>query len=116
MDTTSFFTGIAPGAITVVTNLVTLLATVNLLRKLIEKSSNTENARMFQKNLMVVLFGGETYDFIGSQRFLFDLKSNQLYRDLNFSNIELMIELNQLTYRRNLSVHFDEVVSSNVSG
>ena len=66
LDTTSMFDGEAPGAVSTVTGLVSALSTYQLLTQLdVPKST--------KGNVMLVLFNGEAYDYIGSSRLVYDM-------------------------------------------
>lgn len=105
LDTTSGFDLIATGAMDSLTSIATLLATGHFLRRVIGKEITKENI-----NIMFVLFNGEAYDFIGSQRLVYDLKKGNVFpsprtftRPLNMSNIEALIDIGPLD-------GFDELV------
>jgi nicastrin len=66
LDTTSMFDGEAPGAVSTVTGLVSALSAYQLLTQLdVPKST--------KGNVMLVLFNGEAYDYIGSSRLVYDM-------------------------------------------
>lgn len=100
LDTTSLFEKTA-GAEHPVTGAVTLLTVAKLLKEMLpSKGSNVK------KNVLFILFNGETYDYIGSQRMLYDMKRGEFPTDLPPNNnilptiypenITLFIELSQL--------------------
>lgn len=68
------------------------------------------------KNVLFVLFNGESYDYIGSQRFLYDMEQGQFpsyfKKDKDFpvkpirpEDIHLFIELSQLGQTKGQNVH-----------
>jgi len=72
LDTTSMFDGEAPGAVSTVTGLVSALATYHLLSQIMgQPLKNTGN-------VMLVLFNGEAYDYIGSSRLAYDMAKDML--------------------------------------
>ncbi|XP_065351509.1 nicastrin [Cloeon dipterum] len=99
LDTTSMFDGEAPGAVSTVTGLVTALATYGLLSDMKTELGPDRSGG----NVMLMLFNGEAYDYIGSSRLVYDM-SNGMFPPkwsnvpaLNISKIRMMIELNQLS-------------------
>lgn len=97
LDTTSGFDGLAIGSYELA-SLATLLSTGHFLKKIVPK--NVEKPDI---NIMFVLFNGESYDYIGSQRLVFDLKHQQLFpskfsytRPLTFENIIAAIDIGPL--------------------
>lgn len=110
LDTTTGFDLIATGALDSLTSIATLLATGHFLRRVISNEITKEN-----KNIMFVFFNGESYDFIGSQRFAYDLKNGDVFpsrktftRPINMSNIEALIDIGPLD-------GFDELVLYSVN-
>ncbi|KAJ8967043.1 hypothetical protein NQ314_003160 [Rhamnusium bicolor] len=115
MDTTSMFERTS-GANSPVTGIVTLLYTAKLLKSIL-KEADIENGK---KNVLFVLFNGETYDYIGSQRLLYDMQrgdfpvkglgdNNDILPIIRPEDIGLFIELSQLGNSKdenNLFVHY----------
>lgn len=93
MDTTSMFDGLAPGAKGSIASFGVIVATAHLLASL---------TQMETKNVIFMLFNGETYDYIGSQRFVYDLKKGLFphkvshTNPINLTSIEMMIDLGTL--------------------
>ncbi|KAF7987839.1 hypothetical protein HCN44_003702 [Aphidius gifuensis] len=91
-DATSLFDGISPGANSAVTGFVTLIATAYYLTQL--------NATINSKNVLFTLFNGESFDYIGSSKFIYDLKNNNndgfSSGQLKLDQIKTVIELGQL--------------------
>lgn len=71
MDSTSMFDGIAPGAMEVLP-LVTVLSTAHTLATLLPSRLAAN-----QPNVLFALFNGEAYDYIGSQRFVYDMRRGE---------------------------------------
>ncbi|XP_013790954.1 nicastrin-like, partial [Limulus polyphemus] len=77
IDAFSLFDNAAPGADSAVSGLVTLMATANalaLLRKDITKKMNEKN---LTKNVLFIIFNGESFDYIGSSRVVYDMQKKQ---------------------------------------
>ncbi|XP_012247185.1 nicastrin isoform X1 [Bombus impatiens] len=95
LDASSLFDGISPGAGNVVTGLVTLLATAYYLN-ILAKDAVVENT-----NVVFSLLNGEAFDYIGSSRFIYDLKEGNFNAlggvNLKFDDIKTVIEFGQLT-------------------
>ncbi|XP_015123019.1 nicastrin [Diachasma alloeum] len=93
LDANSMFDTVAPGANSTVTSLVSLLATAYYI--------NSLNATASANNVLFSLLNGESFDYIGSSRFVYDLKEGNFNalagRNLPLSTITTVIELNQLT-------------------
>lgn len=96
LDTTSSFDGVGLGAMDSLAPMATLISAAHYLRKI---SGDIKN----NVNVMFVLFNGESYDFIGSQRFLYDLKKGDVFPSpmtqtnlLNLDNILFMVDIGPL--------------------
>ncbi|XP_066260792.1 nicastrin [Euwallacea similis] len=110
LDTTSLFEKTV-GAETPVTGLVTLLTVAKLLKQMLPVWSSN-----LKKNVLFILFNGETYDYIGSQRLLYDMERGHFPTDLPLgndilptiypNNISLFIELSQLTMSNAIYAHY----------
>ncbi|KAK3912031.1 Nicastrin [Frankliniella fusca] len=68
LDANSMFDGLVPSSVGAVTSIVTLIATAELLHKMIPPSESYEN------NVLFLLLSGESYDYIGSSRIVYDMK------------------------------------------
>ncbi|XP_008557145.1 nicastrin [Microplitis demolitor] len=92
LDASSMFDNISPGANSAVTGLVTLLATAYYL--------NLLNATVEHTNVLFSLLNGESFDYIGSSRFVYDLKEGNFNalggENLKLNKIKTVIELGQL--------------------
>lgn len=98
LDTTSMFDGMGVGA-SELASIATLVATGHFLRRIVTNEAFEKN----NINVMFVLFNGEAYDYIGSQRFVYDLKKGDAFpsrssstRPLNFDSVIAMIDIGQL--------------------
>lgn len=96
IDTTSMFDGIGPGAKELIPA-ITLLSTAHTLVQMLSKQTNTNN-----KNVLFMLFNGESYDYIGSQRFVYDIQQNDFpslstyTAPIHIENIKLLIDIGSL--------------------
>jgi nicastrin len=101
------FDGLYPGAMDSLASIATLVSTAHFLRKII----SNENYEKNKMNVLFVLFNGESYDYIGSQRFVYDLKKNAFpspssyTRPINFENIHMMIDLGAIDTFDRLSIY-----------
>lgn len=99
LDTTSMFDGVGLGAVDSLASAATLISIGHYLRKMLTDTDyNLKNL-----NVLFVLFNGESYDYIGSQRFVFDLKNENDFpaltsytNPINFESIVLMIDIGPL--------------------
>lgn len=101
LDTTSFFEKTV-GANSPVSGIVTLLS----LAKFLNDTVTLEHVQKAKKNVLFFLFNGESYDYIGSQRMLYDMfngnfpvddvEGSDVLPPISPKNIDLYIELSQL--------------------
>ncbi|XP_059482023.1 nicastrin [Neocloeon triangulifer] len=95
LDTTSMFDGESPGAVSTVAGLVAALAAYDLLAH-----TDLQEA---DGNVMLMLFNGEAYDYIGSSRLLYDINNKMFPKksanvpSMGTDKIRMVIELNQLS-------------------
>lgn len=112
LDTTSMFDGIALGAVGDLASVATLVSSAHFLRKIVKNDVYVKS----KLNVMFVLFNGESYDYIGSQKFLYDLKKKTIFpvpssyrRPLTLDNILMMIDIGPLDGFETLSIyHLDD--------
>lgn len=116
LDSTSLFHEKVPGVVSPVTGLVTLLTTAHVLKQMLPKYENEGNERqtihlalpfnrvaLADKNVLFMLFNGESYDYIGSQRVVYDMENgafptvSELVPPIKLEDISLLVELNQLS-------------------
>uniref|UniRef100_A0A8C6PLJ7 Nicastrin n=1 Tax=Nothobranchius furzeri TaxID=105023 RepID=A0A8C6PLJ7_NOTFU len=102
LDSRSFFFDIAPGAESTASGLVTLLAVAHALR-------NATQEAQLNTTIMYTFFHGETFDYIGSSRMVFDMERNQSIIDLD--NVHSVLEVGQVC----LWLHSDPVSRRNSS-
>lgn len=118
LDAASMFDGVGPGADSTVTGLVTLLAVAEALSKI------KEEFRSNKTNVMFALFNGESYDYIGSSKMVYEMEQGRFPSSLddsvenqsalvNLSSISHFIELSQLSSGTGTFVHADDGTRSN---
>ncbi|KAM3824620.1 nicastrin isoform 2-T2 [Vipera latastei] len=102
IDSHSFFWNVAPGAESAVASFVTLLAAAEAIHKIPDVQS-------LPKNIMFVFFQGETFDYIGSSRMVYDMQNGRF--PIKLENIDSFLELSQVALRSNASLwmHTDPV-------
>lgn len=107
LDAASLFDGIAPGAITSVTGIVTLLTTAHIL------SSVMKTFEKDGKEVMFMLLTGEAHDYIGSSRIIYDMKKGDFtsLTSLNMllENIMAFIEISQIDSGSRIFLHNTKV-------
>lgn len=98
LDTTSMFDGVGVGAMGSLVSFATLLSTAHVLSRLLPPSKRPANS----PNVLFALFNGETYDYIGSQRFVYDMEKGDFpnrkhqTRPIHLSNIDLLVDIGTL--------------------
>ncbi|XP_026230478.1 nicastrin [Anabas testudineus] len=97
LDSRSFFFDIAPGAESGVSGFVTLLAAAHALRNV------TQEAHL-NRTILYTFFQGETFDYIGSSRMVYDMEKNQFAVDLD--NVHSVLEIGQVGLRPNSTLWF----------
>lgn len=106
IDTTSMFDGLGIGAMDSAVPFVTLISTAHTLAKILPQRTSTS-----QLNVLFMLFNGESYDYIGSQRFVYDMEKGVFppkvtaTRPLNLTNIELLIDIASLDDLNSISLY-----------
>lgn len=108
LDSRSFFFDIAPGAESSVSGFVTLLAAAHALRNATQEAPPN-------RTILYTFFQGETFDYIGSSRMVYDMQNNQFPVDLN--NVHSVLEIGQVGLRTDSKVwlHSDPVSRKNSS-
>uniref|UniRef100_V9KKG2 Nicastrin n=1 Tax=Callorhinchus milii TaxID=7868 RepID=V9KKG2_CALMI len=104
LDSRSFFWNEAPGADSPVSGFVTLLAAAQALRKVTDIQD-------LPKNILFMFFQGETFDYIGSSRMVYDMKLNKF--PIALENIDSFVELNQVGIGAAIWMHSDPVSRRN---
>ncbi|XP_062453768.1 nicastrin isoform X2 [Rhea pennata] len=108
IDSHSFFWNVAPGAESAVSSFVTHLAAAEALHKV-------SDVHLLQRNIMFTFFQGETFDYIGSSRMVYDMEKDKF--PVRLENIHSFVELNQVALRNGsvLWMHTDPVSRKNES-
>ncbi|KAM7054753.1 nicastrin [Molossus nigricans] len=108
LDSRSFFWNVAPGAESAVASFVTQLAAAEALHK-------APDVTTLPRNIMFVFFQGETFDYIGSSRMVYDMEKGRF--PVPLENIDSFVELRQVALRNSLELwmHTDPVSQKNES-
>ncbi|KAJ7307547.1 hypothetical protein JRQ81_009572 [Phrynocephalus forsythii] len=108
IDSHSFFWNVAPGAESAVASFVTLLAAAEAVHK-------APGVQALPRNIMFAFFQGETFDYIGSSRMVYDMQNEKFHFKLD--SIHSFLELSQVALREKSSlwVHTDPVSRKNHS-
>ncbi|GAB1285717.1 Nicastrin [Apodemus speciosus] len=108
LDSRSFFWNVAPGAESAVASFVTLLAAAEALHR-------APDAATLPRNVMFVFFQGETFDYIGSSRMVYDMENSKF--PVRLENIASFVELGQVALRTSLDLwmHTDPMSQKNES-
>ncbi|XP_055923989.1 nicastrin isoform X2 [Eupeodes corollae] len=104
LDTTSMFDGVGLGAMDSLLSYAVLVNVAHVLAR----QPRLKNDKY---NILFVVFNGETYDYIGSQRFVYDM-SNKSFptlsthtKPIDFDNIALMIDIGALDEMNEINLH-----------
>ncbi len=98
--------GVGLGAMDSLIPFATLISTAQFLSRLLPERVVSDNP-----NVLFVLFNGESYDYIGSQRFVYDVKKgsfpsqSQGTHEIGMDNIEMMIDIGALDDLQRITVH-----------
>nr|XP_060613803.1 nicastrin [Anolis sagrei ordinatus] len=108
IDSHSFFWNVAPGAESAVGSFVALLAAAEAIHKAPE-------AQALPRNILFAFFQGETFDYIGSSRMVYDMQNGKF--PINLDNIHSFLEISQVALRNgsDLWMHTDPVSQRNHS-
>uniref|UniRef100_A0A8D0Q5Q0 Nicastrin n=1 Tax=Sus scrofa TaxID=9823 RepID=A0A8D0Q5Q0_PIG len=106
LDSRSFFWNVAPGAESAVASFVTQLAAAEALQK-------APDVTTLPRNVMFVFFQGETFDYIGSSRMVYDMEKGKF--PVQLENIDSFVELGQVALRNSLALwmHTDPMSQKN---
>lgn len=97
IDTTSMFDGLGAGAKDSMLPAVTLLSTAHTLVRMLGNQAGDKG-----RNVLFVVFNGESYDYIGSQRFVYDVQLGDFpaisthTAPIALENIELLVDIGSL--------------------
>uniref|UniRef100_A0A3P8TRQ4 Nicastrin n=1 Tax=Amphiprion percula TaxID=161767 RepID=A0A3P8TRQ4_AMPPE len=108
LDSRSFFFDVAPGAESGASGFITLLAAAHALRNVTQEAQPN-------RTIFYTFFQGETFDYIGSSRMVYDMENNQFTVDLD--NVHSVLEIGQvgLHGESRLWLHSDPVSRRNSS-
>ncbi|XP_072296314.1 nicastrin [Eucyclogobius newberryi] len=109
LDSRSFFFDVAPGGQSSASGLIALLAAAHALRNISEEAPPN-------KTIVYAFFEGETFDYIGSSKMVYDMDNGQFPLDLD--NIHSVVEVGQVGLRAASSpiwLHSDPVSRKNTS-
>ncbi|BES93971.1 Nicastrin [Nesidiocoris tenuis] len=104
LDGFSIFDGLGPGAMSAVSSTATLIVLANILHDLMPVISEHK----MYKGIVFMLLNGESFDYIGSQRVVYDMEKGTFITDKNkikIEDIELVIELTQLGPGKTFYLH-----------
>lgn len=96
------------GALDSLFGYATLLNVAHMLAKLRPQTSISSDKRL---NVLFVVFNGESYDYIGSQRFVYDMENSAFptrsthTSPISFENIEFMLDIGTLDDISTLQLH-----------
>lgn len=118
MDTTTMFDGLGLGAMDSFVSYATLISTAHTLSRMLP-TIDIYNKKLPNRNILFLLFNGESYDYIGSQRIVYDMKrgdfpsSSHMTNPITIENIELFIDIGALDDLNSLTLYhaseFDNV-------
>ncbi|XP_060679148.1 nicastrin-like, partial [Hemiscyllium ocellatum] len=106
LDARSFFWGVAPGADSTVSGFIALLSAAEAL-------SHLPDIGTLRKNIMFLFFQGETFDYIGSSKMVYDMKNGNF--PIRLGNIDAFLEMNQVGQGYSIWAHTDPVSRQNSS-
>ncbi|XP_055532238.1 nicastrin [Wyeomyia smithii] len=113
MDTTTMFDGIGLGAMDSLVSFSVLMAIAHFLAKAYPQRISSSGP-----NVLFVFFNGESYDYIGSQRFVYDLQKGAfptkggLSNPISMDNIDLMIDLGSMDNLNDLKLYHASQLSA----
>lgn len=99
-------TGVGLGAMDSLISYATLITTAHLLSELLPERLESD-----KPNVLFVLFNGESYDFIGSQRLVYDIHKgyfpsrSHATHPIGFDNVDIMIDIGSLDDLQKISVY-----------
>ncbi|XP_068157377.1 nicastrin isoform X1 [Drosophila tropicalis] len=108
LDTASMFDGVGLGAMDSLMGLAILTQVAHFLRQTLPPQDSLPNP---YRNVLFVTFNGESYDYIGSQRFVYDLENKAFptrstqSTPITFDNIEFMLDIGTIDDIANVKLH-----------
>lgn len=104
MDTTSMFDGLGVGAMDSLLPFVTGISVAHTLNRLLPRNTSPTN-------VLFMFFNGESYDYIGSQRLVYDLEKGLFpanvtqTRPIAMEDIKLLIDIGSLDNPNGIAVY-----------
>ncbi|XP_016960967.1 nicastrin [Drosophila biarmipes] len=108
LDTATMFDGVGLGAMDSLVGFAVFTQVAHLLRQLVPPQSSLSDSL---RNVLFVTFNGESYDYIGSQRFVYDMENLHFPPEstgrppITFDNIELMLDIGTLDDITTIKLH-----------
>ncbi|XP_075147809.1 nicastrin [Haematobia irritans] len=109
MDTTGMFEGVyGVGAMDSLTGYTILVSVAHTLSRLINDKTQLKNSKL---NILFMIFNGESYDYIGSQRFVYDLenlyfpKPSTHTAPITLDNIDFILDLGTFDTISKIKLH-----------
>ncbi|KAL9893265.1 nicastrin [Glossina fuscipes fuscipes] len=108
LDSTSMFELTGLGAMDSLMGFGTLVSVAHMLKLLLPDQSTLKNRQL---NVMFVILNGESYDYIGSQKLVFDLENLAFpprytrNAPIAFDNIEFVLDLNTFDEISSIRLH-----------
>lgn len=114
IDTTSMFDGLGLGAMDSLVPAVTLMSVAHTLAKMFADESD-----FARPNILFMFFNGEAYDYIGSQRFVYDMEHGDFpsaasqTQPIRRENIKFFIDIGSLDSLNSTTIyHYDDFASA----
>lgn len=110
LDTTSMFDGVGLGALDSLVPFVTLISAAHTLSKLVPTHSSAAGEEI-RTNVLFLIFNGESYDYIGSQRLIYDMEKGLFpptvtsTRAIGLEDIKLLIDIGSLDDTSSISLY-----------
>lgn len=106
IDTTSMFDGVGLGALDSLVPFVTLISTAHTLSKLVSSVGKDKHI-----NILFLALNGESYDYIGSQRLVYDMEKGLFpptvtsTREIKLQDIRLFIDIGSIDDTSSIAVY-----------
>lgn len=114
IDTTSMFDGLGLGAMDSLVPAVTVMSVAHTLAKMFADESD-----FARPNILFMFFNGEAYDYIGSQRFVYDMEHGDFpsaasqTHPIRLENIKFFIDIGSLDSLNSTTIfHYDDFAAA----
>lgn len=107
LDTLTMFDQTEVGFDSPATGLVTFLSAANLVATALRSSGGSVTGKV--DSLLFLLLNGESFDNIGSSRFLYDLKQGKFVTNITLDKVDTVLELGQLSNLESDTVYLHSV-------